>query len=387
MSCAVLVTFISWGALWSLSCSRGAGGGVCLAGGSAPPDEFVPRDDDCAALAQIRAVSHPAAQLASTGSRAASAGRKRSEILSLEAQVALGVRPRGASPGARRATFKDRRETLPTELDWCNKDGKSYCTASMNQHIPQYCGSCWAFASVSALQDRIKIARSGKGVDIQLSPQHLISCGGVGSCNGGSIDGPYQWLYNISASGTGISYETSASYVACSPDSQEGFCPHVDTSCNALSVARTCGGFSEEAGDCTGLSWYPNATISAYGSVSGKDDMMAEISARGPIACGIDAEPLLNYNKESGVITAAGEAINHVVSVVGWGQDPETGFYWRVRNSWGEYWGEMGFVRVGEGALHLENWCAWAEVKDFTAQERDNQISCHEGGDDCAAQR
>eukprot|EP00928_Gymnodinium_smaydae_P003981 TRINITY_DN1139_c1_g1_i1.p1 TRINITY_DN1139_c1_g1~~TRINITY_DN1139_c1_g1_i1.p1 ORF type:complete len:366 (-),score=51.80 TRINITY_DN1139_c1_g1_i1:362-1459(-) len=360
-----LVAFVAWGASASLG-------------------EVVDREGDCAALAQVRA---PATRLVSTRVGAGSAGRKRSEVLSLEAQKALGVVPRGASPGARKASVKRDPEVLPAEFDWCNHDGKSYCTASRNQHIPQYCGSCWAFATVSALQDRIKIARNGQGVDIVLSTQHLISCGGVGSCNGGTIDGPYQWLYDASASGSGISYESSASYVACSPDSQEGFCPYVDTNCKPLNVARTCGGFSEEAGDCTGLAWYPNATISAYGSVSGKDDMMAEIRARGPIACGIDAEPLLNYNKESGVITDVGEHINHVVSVVGWGVDPEKGFYWRVRNSWGEYWGEMGFVLVGEGALQLESWCAWAEVKDFTAQERGNQVSCHEGGDDCAVQR
>ena len=62
---------------------------------------------------------------------------------------------------------------LPSDFSWCNKDGVNYCTPSLNQHIPQYCGSCWAHGSVSALGDRIKIARGGKGVDIQLSVQHV----------------------------------------------------------------------------------------------------------------------------------------------------------------------------------------------------------------------
>ncbi|CAJ1449185.1 unnamed protein product [Effrenium voratum] len=83
---------------------------------------------------------------------------------------------------------------MPSDFTWCNKDGKSYCTMSRNQHIPQYCGSCWAHGAISALGDRIKIARKGAGVDINLAVQHLLNCGSVGTCKGGSVDGPYQWL-------------------------------------------------------------------------------------------------------------------------------------------------------------------------------------------------
>jgi len=273
---------------------------------------------------------------------------------------------------------------MPTEFSWCNKDGKSYCTMSRNQHIPQYCGSCWAHGSISALGDRIKIARKGQGVDINLAVQHLLNCGGVGSCYGGTVDGPYQWLHDISKkTGTGISYETAQPYLACSSDSKEGFCAHVDTKCAAANVARTCGSFDKEGGACGGLSSFPNATISEYGSISGADAMMKEIFNRGPISCGIDANPLLNY--ESGIITEKGESVDHVISVVGWGNDAKEGMYWIVRNSWGEYWGEMGYVRVAKGALQVEDQCSWAVPAAFTAAENQNQVHCHEGGDNCKA--
>ena len=212
----------------------------------------------------------------------------------------------------------------------CVQDGKSYCTVSVNQHIPQYCGSCWAHGAISALGDRIKIARGGKGVDINLAVQHLLNCGAVGTCKGGTVDGPYQWLLEMSKKGTGISYETANPYVACSSDSDEGFCKYVDTSCKAVNVARTCGGFSSEGGPCSGLGEFPNATISDYGSISGADAMMKEIFNRGPISCGVDANFLLNY--ESGIIKTEGEAVAHVVSVVGWGTDPKDGMYWIVRS-------------------------------------------------------
>jgi len=44
----------------------------------------------------------------------------------------------------------------------------------------------------------------------------------------------------------------------------------------------------------------------------------------------------------------------------------------------------MGYVRVAFGALNVEDQCAWATPKTFTALEFDNQVHCHEGGDNCA---
>merc|ERR1711953_1097474 len=266
----------------------------------------------------------------------------------------------------------------PDEFTWCNKDGKNYCTISRNQHIPQYCGSCWAHGALSALADRVKIARGGKGIDINPSVQHILNCGDAGSCHGGFSSGVYQWIKKNG----GISTETSQPYLACSSESTEGFCKHVDTSCTALNSARTCGSFDHEGGACTGLSQYPNITVSDYGSIEGSDAMMKEIFSRGPIACGIDANPLLNYN--GGIVTETGEGVDHVISVVGWGTDAKVGKYWHVRNSWGEYWGEYGYGRVKFGALSLTG-CDWATVKDYTAPEKLSYFSCHEGGDNCKA--
>merc|ERR1719231_352442 len=277
-------------------------------------------------------------------------------------------------------------ESLPTNFSWCDKDGVNYCTKSLNQHIPQYCGSCWAHGSVSALGDRIKIKRGGKGIDINLSVQHILNCGEVGSCHGGSVDGPYQWLHSISKkTGSGISYDTSNPYMACSSESTEGFCAHAKWECTADNVARTCSTFPPE-GFCGPITNYPNATISEYGSISGADAMAKEIYARGPIACGIDAAPILKYT--GGVVSEAGDGVDHVISVVGWGTEGDKE-YWIVRNSWGEYWGEMGYVRVekGNNALHLEDQCAWAVPDKFTGGylEESTNFRCYEDGSNCGS--
>eukprot|EP00927_Polykrikos_kofoidii_P051744 TRINITY_DN45537_c0_g1_i1.p1 TRINITY_DN45537_c0_g1~~TRINITY_DN45537_c0_g1_i1.p1 ORF type:complete len:661 (+),score=79.31 TRINITY_DN45537_c0_g1_i1:75-2057(+) len=273
---------------------------------------------------------------------------------------------------------------FPEEFSWCNKDGVSYCSSSVNQHIPQYCGSCWAQGSLSALADRIKIARQNSGIEIQLSVQHLLNCGNAGSCHGGDAGAAYQWIKEAGdKTGSGIAYTTAQPYLACSSDSNFGFCNSkgMDWSCNLLNTARTCGSFGEA---CQGLNRYPNATIAEHGTISGKDAMMKEIFNRGPIACDVDAAGFSNYT--TGIVRFASSETNHVISVVGWGKEGNTGLYWIARNSWGEYWGEHGYARVAEGSLNIESNCNWAVPKDFTAPERKNQFHCFEDGSNCKDQ-
>ncbi|GMI21872.1 hypothetical protein TeGR_g13013 [Tetraparma gracilis] len=225
---------------------------------------------------------------------------------------------------------------LPDSYDWGNVDGVSYLTMSLNQHIPQYCGSCWAHASLSALADRIKIDRKAQGVDINLSIQQILNCGGglAGSCYGGSHTGTYHFIQEQGF----VPYQTCQPYAACSSDSSEGLCgaEGADYTCSATNTCRTCTTFSESGGFCADVDTFPNATVAEYGTVSGESDMMAEIYARGPIACYVNASPLHEY--QGGVFVSSPDddkSTNHVVSVVGWGVDADTGVkFWNVRNSW-----------------------------------------------------
>lgn len=115
--------------------------------------------------------------------------------------------------------------------------------------------------------------------------------------------------------------------------------------------------------------------------MSGEDDMMSEIYARGPIACGIDASPLHEYT--GGVFTGSTEnTINHIISIIGWGYDEESGMkYWNMRNSWGEYWGESGYARIERGVnmLLIESKCTWATLAGFTT----SNTPCYEDGSNC----
>ena len=62
-------------------------------------------------------------------------------------------------------------EALPKEYDIRNLDGVSYASIDRNQHIPQYCGSCWAQGSTSALSDRLALMTGNRFPEVDLAPQ------------------------------------------------------------------------------------------------------------------------------------------------------------------------------------------------------------------------
>ena len=247
---------------------------------------------------------------------------------------------------------------LPQTWYWGDVNGSNFLTKNLNQHIPQYCGSCWAHATVSSLADRVKIARNASKPDINLPAQFLLNCGNVGSCNGGSALAAYRYIHKV-----GIPFDTCLAYEACSNDSPHKVCKNRNFDCIPENICRAC---STKDG-CVGIRPYPNVTIDSYGAVRGWQGMMDEIYRRGPIACNIDAAPLSTYRGGIIDIPKGEHSTDHVVSIVGWGSTGDKQ-YWIVRNSWGEYWGELGFFRIvlGEDQLGIEGNCAFGNPANWT---------------------
>jgi len=241
-------------------------------------------------------------------------------------------------------------EDLPTNWDWRNVNGVNLVTEDLNQHIPQYCGSCWAHGSMSSIADRIKILRKGAWPDYNLAIQYILNCGTdvAGSCDGGSAEGAFQFAQS------GIPISTCLQYDANDDD------------CSAINTCRNCVG-PPGSGTCFAQQNYTQFYVDEYSDISGVPQIMAEIYARGPVAAGIDATVLETYT--GGIITATQPAnIDHIISLVGWGTEVVNGTsidYWIGRNSWGQYWGEQGWFRLirGVDALGIEDMVSWGTPK------------------------
>jgi len=167
---------------------------------------------------------------------------------------------------------------LPTTVDWRNLDGKNWLSWNKNQHIPRYCGSCWAQGTTSALADRFNIATGlGLTTPLGLNAQVVVNCQAGGSCDGGDPALVYEW-----ASVNGIPHSSCEQYTAYNL---------VDRMCTDIDICRDCTWPPPPVGsDGMDTCFAVEDTkyyVSEYYSFKGITNMKTELYLHGPIGCGI----------------------------------------------------------------------------------------------------
>uniref|UniRef100_A0AAF5RVT9 Cathepsin L-like n=1 Tax=Wuchereria bancrofti TaxID=6293 RepID=A0AAF5RVT9_WUCBA len=214
-------------------------------------------------------------------------------------------------------------ERLPNQVDW-RKKGVVTSVKAQGE-----CGSCYAFATVAALEAYHK-QKTGRLLD--LSPQNIVDCTwklGNKGCDGGYMPRTFHY-----ASKKGIAMESKYPYVGTKQRCKWK---------KNIAVVRD-NGFNEiQPGDELGLKH--------------------AVAKHGPVVVGISGSRRSFRFYKNGVYSEenCGQP-DHAVLVVGYGTDRSHGDYWIVKNSWGAEWGRHGYVYM---ARNRGNMCHIASAASF----------------------
>ena len=79
----------------------------------------------------------------------------------------------------------DEKQSIPTNLDWRNKNGVNYVSPVDDQAS---CGSCYAFASAGLMESRVRVGTNNQQQPL-FSEQEMITCGQDRTYNQGCAGG------------------------------------------------------------------------------------------------------------------------------------------------------------------------------------------------------
>lgn len=240
-------------------------------------------------------------------------------------------RPERISPDAPDSSgFTCRGDPLPVAFDWRDYGG---CTPIRNQGG---CGSCWAFSAVGAVECAMLI---NDGVGVDLSEQWLVSCTTAGSCGGG--------------------WPTTALALLCCAGMWRDDCgdcgPVLESDFPYVAWNAPCG--------CP----YPHPySVDDWGSVNGYanvNNIKQAIYDYGPVSATVAVDSAFQAY-DGGVFNACWNGtINHAIVLVGWDDNQGSEGVWILRNSWGIWWGEDGYMRIEYGCSKVGTNSAYVEYR------------------------
>ncbi|KAI5058362.1 hypothetical protein GOP47_0026532 [Adiantum capillus-veneris] len=226
---------------------------------------------------------------------------------------------------------------IPSSVDW-RKSGA--VTTPKDQGL---CGSCWAFSTVAAVEGVNQIVT---GDLVSLSEQQLVDCDREKNqgCNGGLMDYAFDFIIKSG----GLQTESDYPYMA------------MGGMCNSQRKQNL-----------------EIVTIDGFTDVpANNEEALLQAVSQQPVSVAIEASGQ-NFQLYAGGVFSGecGTQLDHGVTLVGYGAIKDGLEYWILRNSWGEGWGDAGYVLLERGSGKQEGICGVNMMASFPVKLGPNPAS------------
>ncbi|KAH7672361.1 Actinidain protein [Dioscorea alata] len=203
-----------------------------------------------------------------------------------------------------RFVFNDTVDAAPDSIDWRDMGA---INPIRNQGG---CYSCWAFAVLTTVEAINQIVT---GDLVSLSEQQLVDCFNKG-CQASYMDDAYQYIIDNGGIDTEEDYPYNAIY--------SGYCDKFKQNTKVVS-------------------------IDGYRMARRNNENALKLAvADQPVAAAVEGYGQHFQLYGNGIFTKyCGTKVDHAVAVIGYGNEGGKD-YWIVRNSWGDGWGEFGYMKL-----------------------------------------